>query len=65
MPFFPIAPAAALLMMVYVIYTNWPDPVIGRPSLITTAGIIILSAGYYALVLRRRGAWVLQGPQDE
>jgi amino acid transporter len=64
MPFFPLAPITALLMMVYVIYTNWQDPVIGRPSLITTAAIVIISAAYYAFILRRRGAWVLQGPQD-
>lgn len=65
MPFFPLAPIAALLMMVYVVYTNWLDPVIGRPSLITTVAIIILSAGYYALVLRRRGVWVLEGPKED
>ena len=62
MPFFPLAPIAALLVMVYVVYTNWLDPVIGRPSLFTTLGIATVSALYYLVVVRRRGAWVLRGP---
>jgi hypothetical protein len=50
--------------MVYVVCTSWLDPVIGRPSLFATLGIMILSALYYALVLRRRGVWKLRGPED-
>jgi amino acid transporter len=64
MPLFPLAPVAALVVMLYVVYTSWLDPVIGRPSLFTTLGIMILSAAYYTLVLRRRGVWVLRGPED-
>ncbi len=64
MPLFPWAPIAALVVMVYVVCTSWLDPVIGRPSLFATLGIVILSALYYALVLRRRGVWRLRGPQD-
>jgi amino acid transporter len=40
---FPLAPVAALLVLMYVVYTNWLDPVIGRPSLFTTAGIVATS----------------------
>lgn len=62
MPLFPIAPIVALLVMLYVIYASWLDPVIGRPSLFTTLGICIISVLYYVFVVRRRGMWVLQGP---
>ena len=64
MPFFPLAPVIAMVVMLYVVYANWLDPVIGRPSLFTTLGICAASIAYYALVLRRRGAWVLRGPED-
>jgi len=64
MPLFPVAPVIALLVMLYVIYANWLDPVIGRPSLFTTIAICVVSALYYALVLRRRGAWILRGPEE-
>jgi amino acid transporter len=64
MPLFPLAPVTALVLMLYVVYTSWLDPIIGRPSLFTTLGIMILAAAYYTLVLRRRGVWVLRGPED-
>jgi amino acid transporter len=64
MPLFPLAPIAALLVMVYVVFASWFDPITGRPSLFATLGIVIVSALYYALVLRRRGVWKLRGPED-
>lgn len=64
MPLFPFAPIAALAVMVYVACASWFDPVTGRPSLLATLGIMIVSAAYYALVLRRRGVWKLRGPGD-
>ncbi|WP_342629434.1 APC family permease [Nguyenibacter vanlangensis] len=64
MPLFPLLPAVALLAMLSIVYTNWLDPVIGRPSLAATGAICVASALYYRLVLRRRGAWVLRGPDD-
>ena len=64
MPWFPLAPIAALVVMVYVVCTSWFDPLTGRPSLLATLGIVIVSACYYALVLRRRGVWKLRGPED-
>ncbi|NUT95290.1 MAG: APC family permease [Saccharothrix sp.] len=64
MPWFPVAPVLALGALAYVVWTNFLDPVIGRPSLAITAGIGVAAALYYALVVRRRGAWVLRGPED-
>jgi amino acid transporter len=62
MPSFPMAPVIALLMMCYVVYTSWLDPVVGRPSLLVTLGVMTASALYYLLVIRRGDGWVLRGP---
>ncbi|CAL9418208.1 hypothetical protein SUDANB95_01792 [Actinosynnema sp. ALI-1.44] len=64
MPWFPVAPVLALGALAYVVWTNFLDPVVGRPSLAITAGIGVVAALYYALVVRRRGTWVLKGPED-
>ena len=64
MPLFPVAPIAALAVMIYVAYTNWLDPLTGRPSIFVTLGFAVMSGGYYALVLRRRGGWEFRGPED-
>jgi amino acid transporter len=65
MPGFPVAPILALGALVYVIYENFQDPKIGRPSLYTTLGIAVAFGAYYLLVLRRRGTWELQGAADD
>jgi amino acid transporter len=62
MPLYPLPPIAALLMLGYVIYANYLDEAIGRPSLVATLGMILISTGYYFLALRRKGKWVLTGP---
>ncbi|MFJ7214991.1 APC family permease [Amycolatopsis sp. NPDC098790] len=59
MPWFPVAPVLALAVLVFVVYQNLLDPAVGRPSLIVTAGIVLLAAVYYGVVLRRRGGWQL------
>ncbi|GLY40291.1 amino acid transporter [Amycolatopsis sp. NBRC 101858] len=59
MPWFPVAPVLALAVLVFVVYQNVLDPAVGRPSLIVTAAIVLLAAGYYGVVLRRRGGWQL------
>lgn len=64
MPLFPVAPIVALLVMLYVIYASWLDPVIGRPSLFTTLGIGVVAVLYYVFIVRRRGTWVLKGPDQ-
>ena len=65
MPWFPIAPAFCLVVLVYVAYTNWIDPEIGRPSLLVNLAVMALSAMYYRWVIRRRGIWKLARPADE
>ena len=62
MPFYPWPPVVALIVLVYVLYTDLLDPDLGRPGLIATATIVAVSAAYYRLVLARRGEWVLREP---
>jgi hypothetical protein len=38
---------------------------VGRPSLIATFAAIALSLAYYYIFLRRRGGWLLCGPENE
>ena len=65
MPLFPLPPVVAAVALVYVIYANWQDRVIGRPSLYATAALVVISGAYYMIVLRRRGHWVFHGPTGE
>ena len=63
MPLFPAAPIFALLALAYVVYANWIDPDIGRPSLIANAVMMSVAVIYFFIMRRRRGAdWVLIGP---
>jgi amino acid transporter len=55
MPLFPLAPAFALLALAYVIYANWADADVGRPSLIFNLALLVLATGYFWLLRRRRG----------
>ncbi len=55
MPLFPVAPVFALLALAYIVYANWLDAAVGRPSLIANAAIFALAA-LYVLWSRRRGA---------
>jgi amino acid transporter len=64
MPLFPYMPVAGLVVLAYVIYLSWLDPDVGRKSLLATAAMVALSLGYYYAFLRRRGEWVLRGPDD-
>ena len=64
MPLYPLPPIAGLIALGYVIYANYLDEAVGRPSLWATLGIIVFSSAYYFLVLRRRGGWKLRGPVD-
>ncbi len=65
MPWFPVAPVLALAVLVYVVYQNLLDPAVGRPSLIVTAAVALLSVAYYVFVLRRKGGWRLADVTDE
>ncbi len=64
MPLYPLWPVLGLLALAYIFYTSAFDPNVGQPSLIANAAIIILSLGYYAVVLRFRGGWTLRDPED-
>ena len=64
MPLHPWPSVLGLMGLGYVIYASALDPDVGRPSLWATALVITVSAAYYWLVLRRRGAWVLHQPID-
>ena len=64
MPLYPVAPVLTIVALGYVVYTNWLDLDEGRPSLIATLAQIVLSAGYYWFVLRRRGTWVIHDPVE-
>jgi amino acid transporter len=64
MPWHPWPSVLGLLGLGYVIYANALDPDVGRPSLWATLLVVIASAAYYWLVLRRRGAWILHQPLD-
>jgi len=48
--------------MAYVLYANYLDDSVGRPSLFVTVAIMIASGLYYAFVLCRRKDWRLRGP---
>jgi amino acid transporter len=63
MPLFPLAPILGLIALCFVVYTSLLTDD-GRRSLEVNAGAIVLSFIYYRLVLARRGAWVLRGPED-
>ncbi len=64
MPFYPWPAVLGLVGLAYVIAANAFDPDLGQPSLIATAVTVAVSAAYYLLVLRRRGAWVLHAPEE-
>ncbi|MCP3733666.1 APC family permease [Sphingomonas sp. RP10(2022)] len=64
MPLYPAAPIVTLIALGYVVWTSWLDPAEGRPGLIMTAAQILLSAGYYWFVLRRRGGWSVHIPDE-
>lgn len=64
MPLFPVLPVAGLVALGYVVYASWLDTDTGRPSLFANAAVVLLSLLYYYLFVRRKGHWVLRGPED-
>jgi amino acid transporter len=65
MPLFPLAPAFGVVALGYVIYANWNDPAVGRPSLLVSVALIIIATTYF-LVRRGRGATLaMTGPPPE
>jgi len=64
MPLYPLWPFIGLVALAYVLYTSALDPILGRPSLIINAGIVVLSIMYHRLILRRTREWVLTEPDE-
>lgn len=65
MPLFPLAPALGLIALVYILYSEWIDSKIGRPSLIVNLFIVAGALAWYLLARHRRGAeWRLAGPAE-
>ncbi len=62
MPWFPLAPVVTLAASLYLVVLNALDAGEGRTGLIVTAAQIALSALYYLLVVRPRGAWTVHLP---
>jgi len=66
MPLYPVAPVVGLVALAYVLYANWLDPDVGRPSLIATAVIAALAILYCAVMRHRRGPTrAVSGPAEE
>jgi len=65
MPLFPLAPLVTIVALLYVFWTNWWDLETGRRGLLATAAQMLLAAGYYVLVVKRRGPWIVRDPIDE
>lgn len=64
MPLFPLAPIVTMAALVAVLWSSWLDAEVGRPGLLATGAQMALAALYYALVLRRRGAWQVFGGES-
>jgi amino acid transporter len=66
MPLYPLPPIVGLAALAYVLYANWIDLDLGRPSLIATAVLMALASLYYLVMRRRRGpGWAMNGPGAE
>jgi len=66
MPLFPLAPTLALLALAYILYANWMDLSVGRPSMIANVFILIGAGLYYVWLRSRPGRGVsMIGPAAE
>lgn len=65
MPWFPLAPVIGLAALVYILWADWLDLSVGRPSLIATACMLVGASLYYLVLRRRRGPdWKMVGPAE-
>ena len=55
MPVYPLAPVVTLVALAAITWATWLDVGEGRPAILATLAQIAVAAGYYWLVLRRRG----------
>jgi amino acid transporter len=66
MPLFPLAPAFGAVALCYVIYANWIDPEVGRPSLLVSVALIVIATAYFLVRRRSRGAaMAMTGPAPD
>lgn len=63
MPLYPLAPVVTIAALAAIGWATWLDPDEGRPAILATLGQIAVAAGYYLIVLRRRG-WSATLPED-
>jgi amino acid transporter len=54
MPWYPLAPIVTIVALVLITWATWFDLEEGRPAIIATIVQIVIAAGYYWFVLRRR-----------
>jgi amino acid transporter len=65
MPLFPVAPVCGLLAFAYILYADWMDPAVGRPSLIASAVMLLVASAYYRVIRRSRSPdGCMVGPRE-
>ena len=65
-PLYPLAPVLGFAALAYVLYTDWLDADVGRPSLIATVALAAVSLAYCLIMRRRRGpGWDITAPAAE
>ncbi len=64
MPLYPAIPLLALLAQAGIVWTSLTDAEVGRPGLLATGAIVLLSVAYYRLMLHGRGRWAHRGPGE-
>ena len=62
MPLYPAAPVLALIGMAGVMWVSFADPKEGRPGLLATAAVIVISITVYVMLRRNRSPWADRGP---
>jgi amino acid transporter len=64
-PLFPLIPLIGIAIVIGEVTVLWLDPESGRKSLFVCSAVFLLAYCYYRFVLmRRRGGWVMTGPED-
>jgi amino acid transporter len=65
MPLFPLAPAVGLMALAYILYSEWTDLKVGRPSLIANLLILLVAFVWYLLKGRTLGTtWLMVDPPE-
>jgi len=65
-PLYPVAPVLGLVTLAYVLYTDWLDTDVGRPSLFATVITAAVAFAYCIAMRRRRGPdWDITIPAGE